>query len=54
MAIAAARADRAAAAQRIFDEALTAGRGLDAGWWRARALARLATALHAMTVNLPQ
>jgi peptidoglycan hydrolase-like protein with peptidoglycan-binding domain len=54
MAIAAARADRAAAAQRIFDEALIAGRGLDAGWWRARALARLATALHAMTVNLPQ
>jgi peptidoglycan hydrolase-like protein with peptidoglycan-binding domain len=54
MAIAAARADRSAAARRIFEEALAAGRGLDAGWWRARALARLATALHAMTANLPQ
>ena len=49
MAIAAARAERLPAARRIFDEALTAGRGLEAGWWRARALARLATALHVVT-----
>lgn len=49
MAIAAARAERVPAARRIFDEALSAGRGLDEGWWRARALARLATALHVVT-----
>jgi peptidoglycan hydrolase-like protein with peptidoglycan-binding domain len=49
MAIAAARADRKPAAQRIFGEALSAGRGVEAGWWRARAMARLATALHAVT-----
>ena len=49
MAVAAARARRAPAARRIFDEALSAGRGLDEGWWRARALARLATALYAVT-----
>jgi peptidoglycan hydrolase-like protein with peptidoglycan-binding domain len=49
MAVAAARAKRAPAARRIFEEALTAGRGLEEGWWRARALARLATALHAVT-----
>ncbi len=48
MAVAAARAKRAPAARRIFDEALDAGRGLDEGWWRARALARLATALYAV------
>ena len=49
MAIAAARAERLPAARRILEEALTAGRGLEAGWWRARALARLATALHVVT-----
>ena len=49
MAVAAARARRAPAARRIFDEALSAGRGLDEGWWRARALAKLATALYAVT-----
>jgi hypothetical protein len=49
MAVAAARAKRAPAARRIFEEALTAGRGLEEGWWRARALARLAAALHAVT-----
>jgi len=46
MAVAAAGARRTAAARQMFDEALSAGRGLDAGWWRARAFARLATALH--------
>lgn len=49
MAIAAARAARVSAARRIFDKALSAGRELEAGWWRARALARLATALHVVT-----
>ena len=49
MAIAAAQAGRKPAAERIFGEALAAGRGLGAGWWRARALARLATALHVVT-----
>lgn len=46
MASAAAKAGRESDARRIFDTALQAGRGLDAGWWRARALARLATTLH--------
>lgn len=46
MASAAAKAGRKADARRIFDTALQAGWELDAGWWRARALARLATTLH--------
>jgi len=46
MAVAAAGVRRTAMARRMLDEALSAGRALEAGWWRARAFARLATALH--------
>jgi len=46
MAVAAAGVRRTAAARQMLDEALSAGRALNTGWWRARAFARLATALH--------
>jgi peptidoglycan hydrolase-like protein with peptidoglycan-binding domain len=49
MAVAAASVRRTAAARRMFDEALNAGQAIEAGWWRARAFARLATALHVVT-----
>jgi hypothetical protein len=49
MAVAAAGAQRPTAARQIFDEALSAGRSLDVGWWRARAFARLASALHVVS-----
>lgn len=35
-------------AARVFDAAWQAGRDIDANWWRARAFARLAVALHAI------
>lgn len=49
MAVAAASVRRTAAARRMFDEALSAGRAVETGWWRARAFARLATALHVVS-----
>lgn len=47
-AISAAEAGRSAEARRILEAGLDAGRGLGAGWWRARAFARLATARFAV------
>ncbi len=35
-------------AARVFDAAWQSGRDIDANWWRARAFARLAVALHAL------
>lgn len=49
MAVAAAGVRRTAVARRMLDDALRAGRSLETGWWRARAFARLATALYVVS-----
>jgi len=47
-AIARAGAGLSDQAARVFDAAWQSGRDIDAKWWRARAFARLAVALHAI------